>query len=117
MKKILALFLLLNINIFSADDCGVNIYNVATGKLHKRFVAAEQAHLKNKKIVSERCVTEVEKNEYDMNSFNIVAICEFEIGDKIFNRRTNNYEAAEGVGKFIASYSYNMFAYEIFCGK
>jgi hypothetical protein len=115
MKKVLISFLLLNINIFAADDCGVNIYNMATGKLHKRILVANSTHPKNKKIVSKRCETDVRKNEFDTNSFDVVAKCEFENGDKIFNRLTNEYEDANNLGYLIATYSYNMFAYEINC--
>jgi hypothetical protein len=126
MKKILALFLLLNINIFSADDCGVNIYNVATGKLHEKFFAANHVHPKNKNIVSKRCLTIVERDEKNnietnisgVNTFRVVASCEFKNGDQIFNRSTNEYEKADGYGySLLAEYSYNMFAFEILCAR
>ena len=113
IKHILGLLFLLAVNILAADDCGINIYNAATQKLHKRIFVAEQAASKNEKVVSKRCTTNVEKNEYDVIFFDAVANCVFEIGDKIFNRRMNVYEDAEGVGRFIATYNYNMFAYEI----
>jgi len=61
MRKVFVLFLLLNINLLAAHDCGVNIYNVATGKLHKKFLNGNQVHPKNKNIVSKRCTTDVEK--------------------------------------------------------
>lgn len=117
MRKVFVLFLLLNINLLAAHDCGVNIYNVATGKLHKKFLNGNQVHPKNKNIVSKRCTTDVEKNVDDINSFNVVAICEFEDGDKIFDRSTNDYEKASGSGGIMATYSYNMFGYEIICAK
>lgn len=118
MKKILFLFFILNINILAADDCGVNVYNTATGKLHKKFLVVNSAHSKNKKIVLKRCSTAVEKNEFDVNSFNIIAKCEFEKGDKIFNRLTDKYEDVDSSEiSIMATYSYNMFAYEMNCSN
>ena len=116
MKRIIISFLLLSINLLAAEDCGINIYNTATGKLHKRFVNGNYAHPKNKNIIQKRCTTEFEQNEIDINSFKIVADCAFEEGDKIFNRSTQEYEDAYNyAGGRIATYSYNMFAYERLC--
>ena len=62
-----------------------------------------------------RCITDASKNDDDINSFNIVAKCEFEIGDKLYNRTTKAYQDADNSEWIIATYSYNMFAYEIIC--
>lgn len=115
MRKLLVLLFVLSINVLAADDCGVNVYNTATGKLHKRFLIVNLTHPKNKEIVSKKCYTDVEKNEHDANSFDVVAKCDFEDGDKLFSRSLNEYENANEYGRFIATYSYNMFAYEIIC--
>ena len=117
MRNALILLCLLNINILAMYDCGVNVFNIATGKLHKKFLHGNHVHPKNRDIASKRCITDVVKNEDDTNSFNVVAKCEFEDGDKIFNRSTNDYEKASGSGGIMATYSYNMFGYEIICAK
>lgn len=106
----------MSINLFAAEDCGVNIYNTTTGKLHKKFLNGNYAHPKNKNIVQKRCTTQIRKNEFDINSFDVVAECMFEISDKLFTRSTHEYVDADDYGNvFIATYSYNMFAYEILC--
>ena len=115
MRYILILLCLLNVNIFAAYDCGVNVFNIATGKLYKKFLRGNQVHPKNRDIASKRCITDVSKNDDDINSFNIVAKCEFEIGDKLYNRTTKDYQDADNSEWIIATYSYNMFAYEIIC--
>ena len=116
MKRIIISFLLLSINLFAAEDCGVNIYNTATGKLHKKFLNGNYVHPKNKNIVQKRCTTQIRKNEFDINSFDVIAECMFEEGDKLFIRSTHEYDDAGNYGNgFIATYSYNMFAYEILC--
>jgi len=115
MRNTLILLCLLNINILAMYDCGVNVFNIATGKLHKKFLHGNHVHPKNRDIASKRCITDVVKNEYDTNSFNIVERCEFETGDKLFNRITKAYQDAENSEWIIATYSYNMFAYELIC--
>ena len=116
MKRIIISFLLLSINLFAAEDCGVNIYNTATGKLHKKFLNGNYVHPKNKNIVQKRCTTQIRKNEFDINSFDVIAECMFEEGDKLFIRSTHEYDDAGNYENgFIATYSYNMFAYEILC--
>lgn len=124
IKHIFVLLFLLVVNILAVDDCGINIYNVATGKLHEKFFAANHVHPKNKRIISKRCLTVVEENvkssietnNLGVNSFRIAASCEFKTGDQIFNRLTNEYEKADDYGySTLAEYSYNMFAFEILC--
>ena len=110
MRNTLILLCLLNINILAMYDCGVNVFNIATGKLYKKFLRGNQVHPKNRDIASD-----VSKNDDDINSFNIVAKCEFEIGDKLYNRTTKAYQDADNSEWIIATYSYNMFAYEIIC--
>lgn len=118
MKRIVISFLLLSFSVLSASDCGVNVYNVATGKIHKKYFVANHVHPQNKKIVSERCFTDViEDDQFNKSAFKIVANCSFKDDDMVFRPATKTYEmsSTDDYEGYMAIYSYNLFAYEILC--